>query len=153
MSHGKLFFIMPGTAAEAFEAFHNHAIRTRWDTLVKGAYIEGGGTHPYVGAITVNRGRDWKKAIAFDTRYVTYDPPRTAAAVIVKPTGIFQQWGASLHHRDLANGESELRYTFTIRLRPRWFGLFFDLIAGILYTWEMRRRFSAMRRYMEIARQ
>jgi len=148
VTHRTLFFKMPATAAEAFDAFHNHSIRMRWDTLVKGATIRGGGDYPFVGAVTVNRGRDWKSAIAFDTRYVSFSPPKVAAAVIVVPTGIFQQWGASMHHRDLPNGESELKYTFTLHLRPKWLAFLFDGLAGLLYAWEMRRRFSAMRKYL-----
>ena len=48
---------MPAASAEAFEAFFNHEVRLRWDTLLKVNYVEGGGTHPYVGAVSTNRGR------------------------------------------------------------------------------------------------
>ena len=54
-SHGRLAFVMPVPCAEAFEAFFNHEVRLRWDTLLRVNYVEGGGTHPYAGAISTNR--------------------------------------------------------------------------------------------------
>jgi len=60
MAHGRLVFVMPADSADAFEAFFDHSVRLRWDTLLSVNYVEAGGTHPYVGAISTNRGRGWK---------------------------------------------------------------------------------------------
>ena len=49
--HGRLEFILPAPRERAFEAFFNHQVRLRWDTLLHVTYVEGGGTHPYAGAI------------------------------------------------------------------------------------------------------
>jgi hypothetical protein len=48
--------IMPASSAAAFEAFYNHEVRLEWDTLLRLTYVEGGGTHPYKGAVTVAPG-------------------------------------------------------------------------------------------------
>lgn len=148
MAHGKLIFAMPVASAAAFEAFFNHSRRLHWDTLVDVSYVEGGGAYPYAGAISSNTGSGWKKWFSMRTRYVAYDPPSKAAAVIAEPTGIFAQWGASMHFRDLGNGTSQIAYTYTLRLRPRFVGLLFDPVAGWLYGLETRRRFAAMARYL-----
>lgn len=149
MAHGKLTMIMPAPSAAAFEAFYNHKIRLKWDTLLKATYVEGGGTHPYRGAITVNEGRGWKSPFSMRTRFLTYDPARyTAAAEMAEPTGPFALWAASMRHRDLPDGTSELIYTFSIRLRPRWFGKLFDPLAALLYRRETRKRFLAMARFL-----
>lgn len=153
MVQRRLLLRMPASAEAAFEAFHNHAIRLEWDTLLSVAYVEGGGTHPYVGAITTNRGRGWKRHLAMRTRFVNYDPPRIAAAVIQEPVGLFELWAASMRHRDLNDGTSELIYTFNIRLRPRWLGYFLDSIAIKVFEIETRRRFAAMARYLEAKHQ
>jgi len=152
MSHGKLVFAMPSSSAEAFEAFFNHTIRLTWDTLLDVNYVEGGGTHPYVGAITVNGGRGWKSALSMRTRFLTYDPPRHASAVLVEPMGPFARWGASLRFVDAEDGRCIMTYTFTIHLRPRWLGTIFDPLAGVLFRSETRRRFSAMARYLSAQR-
>jgi hypothetical protein len=44
-SHGRLEFVMPAPSTKV-----NHDVRLRWDTLLDVTYVEGGGTHPYVGA-------------------------------------------------------------------------------------------------------
>lgn len=148
MAHGKLRFDMPANSADAFEAFFNHTIRLRWDTLLDVNYVEGGGTHPHVGAVTVNRGRGWKTALSMRTRFLTYDPPRHASAVLVEPTGPFAQWGASLHFSDNDASRCVMTYTFTIHLRPQWLGKVLDPVAGLLFRWETRRRFGAMAAYL-----
>ena len=58
MTHGKLEFIMPARSEDAFEAFFNHSVRLNWDTLLNVNYVEGGGSYPYVGAISTNVGRE-----------------------------------------------------------------------------------------------
>lgn len=74
MARRRLTLTMPGSAADAFEAFHNHEKRLRWDTLLSSAQVEGGGTHPYVGAITANTGRGWMRGLSMRTRFVSYRP-------------------------------------------------------------------------------
>lgn len=148
MAHAKLEFVMPASSADAFEAFFNHTVRRRWDTLLDVNYVEGGGTHPYVGAVTTNEGRGWKTALSMRTRFLTYDAPRQASAVLVEPTGPFAMWGASLRFVDRGDGTSLMTYTLTIHLRPRWLGKVLDPVAGVLFQWETRRRFAAMARYL-----
>ena len=139
---------MPAPAAAAFEAFFNHHVRREWDTLLKVAYVEGGGTHPYVGAISTNEGRGWTSLLSMRTQFLSYDPPRTASAKMVSPTGPFALWAASLHHKDLPDGTSELVYKYSIRLRPRWLGVLMDPVASLLFRFETKRRFAAMARYL-----
>ena len=110
---------MPGPSAKAFEAFFNHEIRLRWDTLLSATYVEGGGTHPYAGAISANRGRGWKSGMAMRTRFLVCDPPRQASA-----------------------------YTYAIELRPTWLEASFGWAGNTVYAWEMRRRFRAMAAFL-----
>lgn len=148
MAQRRMVLTMPASAAAAFEAFHNHEKRLLWDTLLSVAYVEGGGTHPYVGAVTTNLGCGWKRLLGMRTRFVSYAPPSIAAAVIVAPTGPFEFWAASMRHRDLADGMSELTYTFNIRLRPQFLGRVLDPVAARIFELETRRRFAAMASYL-----
>ena len=149
MAHGRLVFAMPAGSTDAFEAFFNHELRLEWDTLLKLTYVEGGGTHPYVGAISASRGRGWKLGLSMRTQFLVYDPPRMASAELIEPTGPFSQWAASMRFRDREDGRCDLVYTYSIRLRPRWLGKLFDRLGGVLFAWETRRRFGAMARYLE----
>jgi len=139
---------MPAQSTAAFEAFHNHQVRLQWDTMLRVAFVEGGGTHPYPGAITVNRGKGWKAKFGMRTRFLTYHPPQLAAAALIAPTGPFAQWAASMRHDDCADGTSLLTYTFSIKLRPRWLGRLLDPVAALVFEVETKRRFAAMARYL-----
>jgi hypothetical protein len=149
MANGRLVFSMPCRREEAFEAFFNHAVRLEWDTLLRVNYVEGGGTHPYRGAVSSNHGKGWKKWLSMRTRFLVYEPPAHASAEMVEPTGPFALWAASMKFRDTTDGRSELTYTFALRLRPRWLGAVLDPVAGALFARETRMRFAAMSRYLE----
>lgn len=148
MAHGKLIFIMPASSTDAFEAFFNHSVRVKWDTLLSVNYVEGGGTHPYVGAISMNRGRGWKTNLAMRTRFLSYDPPRQASAQMVAPTGPFAVWAASMRFKNRDDGTSELTYVFSVKLRPKLIGRMFNWLAGRVFAWETRRRFAALADYL-----
>jgi hypothetical protein len=148
MPSRRIELVMPAPSKEAFEAFHNHKVRLEWDTLLAVAFVEGGGAHPYPGAITTNWGRGWKRLLGMRTRFLTYDPPQLAAAVLVEPTGIFAHWAASMRHRDRPDGSSDLVYTFTIKLRPNWLSWLLDPIAARLFERETRLRFAAMAAFL-----
>jgi hypothetical protein len=147
-SKGRLVFSMPAPSAEAFEAFFDHEVRLRWDTLLDVTYVEGGGTHPYAGAVTINRGRGWKMGMSMRTRFLVYDPPRQASAELVEPTGLFGLWAASLRFRDRGDGTCELIYTYALQLRPPWVAALFGWLGNALFAWETRRRFGAMARFL-----
>jgi hypothetical protein len=147
-SHGRLAFVMPAPSAAAFEAFFNHEVRLRWDTLLQVNYVEGGGTHPYAGAISTNRGRGWKTGMTMRTRFLVYDPPRQASAEMVDPTGIFERWAASMRFADRGDGTCNLIYTYAIQLRPGWLETVFGWLGNKLFAWETRRRFNAMAAFL-----
>ncbi|MBI3528408.1 MAG: hypothetical protein HY067_10610 [Betaproteobacteria bacterium] len=148
MARGKLEFIMPAKSADAFEAFFNHNVRLRWDTLLNVTYVEGGGSHPYVGAVSTNVGLGWKTWLSMRTRFLSYNPPPQASAEMVEPTGPFALWAASMRFRDRGDGGSDLIYTYSIKLRPKWLGAILDPMAGYLFARETSRRFAAMARYL-----
>jgi hypothetical protein len=146
--HGRFEFVLPASGAEAFEAFFNHEIRLRWDTLLRATNVEGGGTHPYAGAISINRGRGWKGGVTMRTRFLVYDPPRQAAAEMIEPTGLFERWAESTRFTDLRDGSCNLIYTYAIQLRPGWLEALFGWAGRMLYAWETKRRFRAMAAYL-----
>ncbi|WP_447752214.1 SRPBCC family protein [Pseudomonas nicosulfuronedens] len=148
MSVRRLRFIMPASAEKVFEAFHDHRLRRQWDTLLSEAYVEGGASLPSLGSVSVNRGRGLQRAFPLRTRFVNFDPPRRAAAVLVEPSGLFRQWAASLQHKDLEDGTSELIYTFDLALRPAWLGPCIDPWAGLIFERATRRRFAALASYL-----
>ncbi len=106
--------------------------------------METGDSHPSIDAVSFNRGKGWKRLLAMRTRFVNYQPGKVAAAMLVAPTGLFESWAASMRHRDIEAGRSELIYSFSLTLRPRWLGVLLDPLANRLFAWEARRRFAAL---------
>nr|WP_243434618.1 SRPBCC family protein [Pseudomonas sp. 30_B] len=139
---------MPASAEAAFDAFHDHRQRLRWDTLLSEAYVEGGAAYPSIGAISVNRGRGLRRCFMLRTRFVNFDPPRRAAAVLVEPSGLFRHWAATLQHRDIEAGQSELLYSFDLAIRPRWLGRWMDAWVAAFFERAIRRRFAALASYL-----
>lgn len=135
---------MPASADATFEAFHNHRVRLQWNTLLAVAHMETGDSHPSIGAVSFNRGKGWKRLLAMRTRFVNYQPGKVAAAMLVEPTGLFESWAASMRHRDIEEGRSELIYSFSLTLRPPWLGVLLNPLANRLFAWEARRRFAAL---------
>jgi hypothetical protein len=145
----RIVLTMPASAAYTFEAFHNHQVRLEWDTLLSCAQIETGGTHPYIGAVSYNQGRGWKKHLSMRTRFINYRRSELAAAILVEPSGPFEWWGATMRHRDLSGGTSQLVYSFNLRLRPAWLGFLLNGLAIRMFEHETRRRFQALAGYLE----
>nr|WP_173172450.1 hypothetical protein [Pseudomonas tohonis] len=135
---------MPASAADTFEAFHNHRVRLKWDTLLSVAHMETGESHPSINAVSFNRGKGWKRLLAMRTRFVNYQPGKVAAAMLVAPTGLFESWAASMRHRDIEEGRSELIYSFSLKLRPGWLGVLLDPLANRVFAWEAHKRFAAL---------
>ncbi|PQV47496.1 polyketide cyclase/dehydrase/lipid transport protein [Paraburkholderia sp. BL21I4N1] len=144
----RLIFHMPATSAEVFEAFHNHDTRLRWDTLLRQATVEGGNRYPHVGALSINVGRGWRGVFCLRTRFIAYDPPHLAAATIDRPAGIFNEWSASIRHRERDDGTSDLIYTFKLSLRPRWIHWLCADRVTTIFEKETQQRFESLAAFL-----
>lgn len=147
MPHRRFEFPMPAPSTVVFEAFHNRQLRARWDSLVQGTVVEGGGDHPYVGAVTHNPGKGLLRVLSMRTRFVSYQPGVVAAAEMVGESWPFKRWAASMRHRDLPDGRSSmLIYTYNFetcaprRLLVPWVQWAFDRAT--------RERFGRLEAYL-----
>jgi hypothetical protein len=145
VAHAVIRQVVPADAATTFGLIHDYPRRLDWDTLLREAYVEGGGP-PGVGAVAVCSARRHLTGISFRTRYVTFDPPRLAAVTLVAPTAVFATWAASIRHRDLGPGRSEVTYTLTFRGRPVWAAPLVERVARLAFRVETARRLSALAR-------
>lgn len=145
---GRIVLTMPATAAATFEAFHNHQVSLKWDTLLSRAEIDGGGSHPYIGAISYNQGRSLKRCLSMRTRFVNYRTSELASAVLVEPSGPFAWWAATMRHRDLGDCTSALTYVFKLQLRPASLARLANGLAIRVFEYETRNRFLALHHYL-----
>jgi hypothetical protein len=91
---------MPAVSERVFDAIHDYDGRLAWDTLLQQAVVHG--DRPGRGVVTTCTARRSLGGLAFTTQYKAFDRPRVAAVKLVRPTGPFATWGASIRHQELA---------------------------------------------------
>ncbi len=148
MGSHKLSFEMPAESAVVFDAFHFHHWRHRWDSLVESTAVVGGAPCPYPGALTQSRGSGWLGALSMCTRFVTYEPPRLAAARMEGGCFPFERWAASMRHVDLAPSRSTLIYTYSLDTRPRWARWWMVPVVHLVFQYQTRKRFGRLNTFL-----
>lgn len=134
---------VPASVERAFDLVHDYAHRPDWDTLLRSAETVGG-VEPGPGVEAVCRARWGLGGLSFRTRYVTYRRPELAAVVLVGRPPLFDTWAASIRHRPLPDGRSELVYTLTFSCRPHALAPLLEPVALAAFRWETRRRLRAL---------
>jgi hypothetical protein len=148
MPHRKFEFLMPARADIVFDAFHHHAWRKRWDSLVGQSSVIGGAPCPYVGAETENIGSGALRGLSMRTRFVTFDRPRLAAASMIDRAWPFERWAASMKHRAVAGGESSMIYTYSFETRPRWLRWIMEPVVVAMFDRQTRQRFGHFQAFL-----
>lgn len=146
--HRKLSFEMPAPAEVVFDAFHYPQWRARWDSLVARTQVQDGAPCPSVGALTRNGGAGWLRGIDMTTRFVSYAPPRLAAAVMVGTAFPFARWAASMHHVDQDGGRSLLVYTYTFSVLRSPLAAVMAPVVQVLFLRATRRRFARLAAFL-----
>lgn len=146
MTRHRLEFPMAASASVVFDAFHYHAWRQRWDTLVRATHVLGGAPCPFVGAITENAGAGWLSGLAMRTQFISYARPHLAAAQMVGRSFPFVRWAASMRHRDLGSDSSLMVYAWSLdTVAPR--ALIRPIAEGI-FRRQTQRRFARLQAFV-----
>ncbi len=148
MPHRKLEFPMPAPAAVVFDAFHYHAWRRRWDSLVSHTQVDGGSPCPSVGAVSSNQGNGLLSRLSMTTRFVSYEPPVLAAAAMVGQSFPFSRWAASMRHVDAAGGRSVLVYTYTFDVAPVGLRWLLEPIVNLMFLHATHKRFWNLQKFL-----
>jgi hypothetical protein len=149
MPHERFEFEMPASPEIVFDAFHYHAWRHRWDSLVDATHVLGGAECPYVGAITENAGGGVLRGLAMKTQFISFDRPRVAAAAMRGKSFPFSRWAASMRHRPLADGTSLMIYTYAFEVHPREWRWLLEPVTKWVFDWQTRRRFARMQCFLK----
>lgn len=146
----RLEFDMPAEAAVVFDAFHVQRWRVQWDSLVSRTEIDGGLDCPQVGLETRSCGAGLLRGVVMRTRFLSFDRPRVAAAVMVGMAFPFSRWAASMRHRaGPAPGRSVLIYTVSFDVQPRWLAGAARPVVRSVFRRQTQRRFARLRRFLE----
>ncbi len=136
--------LMPVSSARVFDTLHDYEHRLAWDTLLQRAEVLGDDP-PGRGVITTCTARRSLGGLAFTTEYKAFTRPRVAAVRLIRPTGPFAAWGASIRHEDVPDGDgSWCTYTMTFRCRPAVLAPVAEAVARRAFAWETGRRLGAL---------
>ena len=147
-AHAVVRQVLPVPADVAFDVVHDYRDRLRWDTLLREASTVGGAP-PGRGVEAVCRARWTLGGLTFRTRYVTFRPPHLAAVTLTSRSPFFAGWAASMRHRDLDGGRSEVVYTLTFTGAPAPLRRPVEAVAPRVFRWETGRRLRALAGYLE----
>ena len=139
-AHAVVRQVVPAGVEETFDLVHDYRRRLEWDTLLRRAYTVGGAP-PDVGVEAVCTAHRRLGGLSFRTRYVTFRRPLLAAVVLVDAPFPFRTWAASIRHRPMPGGTSEVVYTLTFTCRA---GRLVEPVALLAFRWETRRRLRAL---------
>lgn len=149
MPHGSLTTTIPAASAEVFGLLHDYSRRLEWDSLLRAAYLTDSWTKAQLHATSVCQGRLRLGGIALKTEYVSFNPPHVAAVKLVNQPPFFQTFAATIRHRDLPDGSSEIEYIYNFTARPRWLQWILHPIMAVAFRYETRKRLEALRRFFE----
>ena len=149
MPSAEIKVIVPASSRIAFNLIHDYARRLEWDTLLQEAYLEGGLDGACRGAVAVCRGKGVLRFFTLRTEYVSFERGRVAAVKMLNRPPLFESFAASIRHRDMGDGRSEIIYKLNFEARPRWLSGFLHPPMRALFLWEIRKRFKALREFLE----
>jgi len=135
---------MPASCEAVFDLVHDYARRLEWDTLLRSAFVEGGGAADK-GAVAVCSGRWLVGGLTMRTVYVSFQRGTVAAVKMVNRPPLFRRWAASIRHEPLDARRSRLVYTYHFRASPAWLAFLLEPILARVFRWETRRRLRALR--------
>jgi hypothetical protein len=150
-AHGVIRQVVPADAATTFDLVHDYTRRLEWDTLLRRAYTVDDAA-PDVGVEAVCTARKRLGGFSFRTQYVTFRRPELAAVTLVGRPPFFTKWAASIRHRPLEDGRSELTYTLTFTCRPARLAWLIEPVALAAFRLETRRRLRALAAYLATSR-
>jgi len=145
MVHARVSEEMPASCETVFDLVHDYERRLAWDTLLRTAFVEGGGAAAR-GAIAVCSGRWLVGGLTLRTVYVSFERGVVAAVKMLNRPPFFARWAASIRHEPLGEQRSRIVYTYNFRVRPSVLAFVLEPILARVFRWETRRRLRALRR-------
>ncbi len=144
MPHGSITAVIAAPSTEVFAVFHDYNRRLEWDTLLKAAYLTDGWESAQLDATSVCVGRIGLGGFAVKTKYISFKPPFSAAIQLVNQPPFFAKFAATIRHRDLPNGTSEIEYKYNFTARPRWLRWLLHPIMTLIFRLETKKRLGAL---------
>jgi ribosome-associated toxin RatA of RatAB toxin-antitoxin module len=126
-----------------FDLSQDYARRLQWDPFLREARLLGGATEPGLGVVarcTAHNG------MSMETRYVSFQPPRTCAVEMTRGPRAFGSFAASWRFEPTESGKTRVSFTYHLIGRP----VILTGWIGWIFARETRRRLAALKRASEL---
>jgi hypothetical protein len=147
MPRGAVVERIPATRADVFRLVHDYGRRLEWDTLLQAAALVDGKKQAGLHATARCKGRSFLGGIEIESEYVSFREPDVAAVKMVNRAPFFATFAATIRHRDLGNGWSQVEYIYQFTARPSWLRWLLHPVMHAALQWETRRRFRSLRAF------
>lgn len=149
MRRGQAQIEFSASCEHVFALVHDYERRLEWDSMLSQAYLLDGAVAAGLGVSSRCVGT-WRGGfLALDTIYIRFEQGRLAAVRLANRPPFFAAFAASMRHRSLANGRSELIYTYSFRARPALLAPLLEPIMAYLLQREICTRLESLRHYLE----
>jgi hypothetical protein len=147
MPYGLIKMHILAPSSQVFALFHDYENRLKWDTLLRAAYLSDGWKSAQLHATSVCIGRMGLGAMAVKTKYISFKPPYAAAVQLVNQPLFFAKFAATIRHRDLLDGSSEIEYKYSFVSRPKCLQWLLHPIMAWVFQYETKKRLQALATY------
>lgn len=149
MPKGEVEIEIKASCEAVFDLIHDYGRRLEWDTMLRSAEILDEITAPDKGVSTRCVGT-WRTFwMPMETVYVNYLPGDVAAVKLINRPLFFDHFAATIRHRPLPNGRSEVKYIYSFRARPRWLAFIMEPLMNVALRRETSGRLNALKRFLE----
>lgn len=149
MPHSSVATTIHCTPDRAFETIHDYERRLEWDTLLRKAVLLDAAPCAGKGVRSLCVGRWMVGGIPMETEYVSFDPPRVAAVMLVNRPLFFEAFAATIRHERVSDEASKVEYIYTFKARPRWLAWLLEPAMNLFLRRETARRLKALKAYLE----
>jgi hypothetical protein len=150
MPRGTVIESIPAGRAEVFRLLHDYDRRLEWDSLLRAAHLCDGWPHAALHATSICKGRALLGGIEMKAEYISFRPGEVAAVKMVNRPPFFDSFAATILHRELANGWSQVEYKYQFRARPVWLRWLLHPIMQTFFRWETKKRLRGLRTFFEV---
>lgn len=149
MPKGRVTIQIDAPCDAVFDLIHDYDRRLEWDTMLRSAEILDDVTTAAAGVITRCVGT-WRSLwMPMETIYVNFLPGEVAAVKLVNRPLFFDHFAATIRHRPLSGGRSEVTYIYLFRARPRFLAFIIEPVMDFALQRETRGRLNALKRFFE----
>lgn len=131
---------------DLFRLTQDYTRRLEWDPFLKEARLVGGAKQAGVGE------RAWcvaRNGMGMETEYVSFNPPSVTAVKMTKGPLLLSKFAGSWRFQEIAPGHTRVLFRYNVEAAPRFMGWLFDPIVRWVFTHEVEKRLTGLKKAAE----